>query len=70
MTETDPIHRLEVTTPVLDQIVKSLMQSVTANTNKRRRFKPGSPQYRQAAEEGELLNHGLSAALKAQTESW
>jgi hypothetical protein len=70
MTTEQRVHRLEVRTDVLDAIVKSLMQSVTANTNKRRRFDDKSPRARQAAEEGELLAEGLTAALRAQTESW
>jgi hypothetical protein len=71
MTDTQQqMHRLEVRTDVLDQIVKSLMQSVTANTQKRRRLNASSPPGRQAREEGDLLNEALSAALQAQTESW
>ena len=63
-------HQLIVSTEELDQIVKSLMTSITANTTKRRRLKEGSQQARQAAREGEHLASGLQTAIKAQADSW
>lgn len=63
-------HRLIVRTEVLDQIVKSLMQSVTATTKRRRRLDPNTRAGREAAEEAELLTEGLSLATKAQSDSW
>lgn len=63
-------HQLIVSTAELDQVVKSLMQSVTANTTKRRRLKEGSQQARQAAQDGDHLANALQAAIRAQSESW
>jgi hypothetical protein len=63
-------HQLIVSTDELDQIVKSLMQSVTANTQKRRRLKEGTQQARTAAKDGDNLASSLQLAIKAQSESW
>jgi hypothetical protein len=63
-------HQLILNTDELDQVVKSLMQSITANTNKRRRLRDGSQQAQQAAREGEHLHAALTMALDAQTGSW
>jgi hypothetical protein len=54
---------------VLDQVVKSLMQSVTANSAKRRRLNKGQT-YNDAAREGNLLNEGLAQMLAAQQGSF
>jgi hypothetical protein len=63
-------HQVILNTEQLDQVVKSLMQSVTANTNKRRRLKEGSQQARQAARDGDHLASALQVAILAQSESW
>jgi hypothetical protein len=63
-------HNFTVTTEVLDQMVKSLMQSVTANTKRRRRLPPGSRAEREATEEGDLLQQGLTQLQRAQAASW
>lgn len=63
-------HQLIVTTEEVDQIVKSLMQSITANTQKRRRLKEGSQQALQAGRDGNHLVSALQRAIAAQAESW
>lgn len=61
---------LQLRPEVLDQVVKSVMQSVTANSSKRRRLNAKSQTYRDAAREGDLLNEGLGALLSAQSQSY
>jgi hypothetical protein len=63
-------HRLILNTDQLDQVVKSLMQSITANTKRRRRLDATSRTGREAATEGELIAQALHAAVQAQAQSW
>jgi hypothetical protein len=67
-------HHLIVRTEVLDQMAKSLMQSETANTRRRRRLvssgQGNTRAGKEAAEEGELLAEGLAIVRSAQSESW
>jgi uncharacterized protein involved in exopolysaccharide biosynthesis len=70
MTEQPHFLTVQLKPEVLDQVVKSLMQSVTANSSKRRRLNVKSQTYRDAAREGDLLNEGLTQLLAAQQQSF
>jgi hypothetical protein len=62
-------HTLTLTTAELDAIVKSVMKSISANTDKLRRLKDGSQQNRTARADGAALASALSKAMAAQAES-
>jgi len=55
---------------VLDQVVKSIMQSVSSNATKKRRLNPKSQTFRDATREGDLLDEALQALLAAQRNSF
>ena len=66
----EPTATVVVRAAVLDQMVKSIMQSVTANATKRRRVNPKTQTYRDAERESALLNEALASLLASQTESF
>ena len=59
-------HQLSFSTDELDAVVKSLMKSVTANTDKLRRLKEGTSQFRTAQRDGSALTSSLQKAMSAQ----
>ena len=62
---------LQLRPEVLDQVVKSVMQSVTANSAKRRRLNNHNGQpFKDATREGALLSEGLTDMLDAQRTSF
>ena len=66
----EPTATVVVRAAVLDQMVKSIMQSVTANATKRRRVNPKTQTYRDAERESALLNEALASLLASQSESF
>jgi hypothetical protein len=66
-------HTLVVDTEVLDQISKSLMQSLNANIKKRRRMQEAGQTrtrtYADATHEGELLTTAQQDVIAAQSAS-
>ena len=57
-------------TDVLDQVAKSVMLSITANTKRRRRLDPTTRNGREAAEEYARLEEALHVLTQAQRDSW
>ena len=64
------MHHLEVRTEVLDAIIKSLMQTKTAVTKRRRRLDTNTKTGRDAAREFELVEEALDLCEEAQSASW
>lgn len=67
-------HTLEVSTEVLDHIAKSLMQSIHANTRRRRRLETSGQTntrtWKECVEEADALDEGLAQVRAAQNNSW
>ena len=63
-------HKLVLRTEVLDHIAKSVMQSITANTKRRRRLTPNTKAEREAGVTDDLLREAREAIEEAQATSW
>lgn len=63
-------HTITLSTDALDQVAKSLMQSRTAITRRRRRIDPNTKLGREVADEASHIDEALRIVEAAQEESW